>query len=114
MAGRLIRIGDLAAALDAAAARDLAAAQRLAELRLELPVLARAIPDDAQLWAMAVYQRPRPWFGFLAPLRRRRRRRAGWAPTQLTLRWTPAGIEAALGDAVIACLPPSSPQEDVR
>lgn len=103
MAERVIRIADLAAALARAGSTSLREGAEVAVLRLDVPMHVRDLPEGNALWSARVRQRARPRFAWLlARFRRARRRRAGWSPGRLQLRWTPMRIDALIDGRCVA------------
>ena len=103
MAERVIRIADLAAALVRAASVPVREGAEVVLLRLDVPMHVRDLPEGDALWSARVHQRARPRFAWLlARFRRARRRRAGWSPGHLQLRWTPTRIDALIDGRRIA------------
>ena len=103
MADRVIRLGDLAAALARAGGTPVRDGADVTSLRLEVPMLVRDLPEGDALWSSSVRQRPPPRVAWLlARWRRARRRRAGWAPRYLQLRWTPRRVDALVEGRRIA------------
>ncbi|MCP3735165.1 hypothetical protein M9979_09820 [Sphingomonas sp. RP10(2022)] len=101
MAGRMIRLGDVAAGMLAAVPSGAGTVR----LRLVIPMLARVVPEGAALWATILHARAPSRTGWLARLRRMRRRSAGWAPVAIELHWTRAGIVARTDGRRIAVFP---------
>ena len=108
MAERVIRLRDLAASLIAAGSADTPAGAGVAAVALEMVALTSQVPLGDRFWSMRLRQPGTsslrgfvrwPWF---ARYRRASRRRAGWAPHRLTLRWTPAGLDAAIDGHPVA------------
>ncbi|MEO5867492.1 MAG: hypothetical protein ABIS14_11585 [Sphingomonas sp.] len=112
MADRVIRVRDLAEAMQHAAGQAVAGARpadpRLTGLHLAVPLLSRTAPIGEAIWDMTIRQSSPCRYDPFAWAWRRWRRMTGWKPGSLALRWTAADIAVSIDGQPVARL--SSPQ----
>ncbi|MGI4732349.1 MAG: hypothetical protein ACRYFW_11440 [Janthinobacterium lividum] len=88
----------------------------MTDLRLDIDALVGRVADGEGVWAMVLRRHPRPAailrLGWIARLRRQRRRRAGWRPGQLSLHAAAGRVDLLLHGARIASLRFAPPCQD--